>query len=107
MARKKKAVIELEKEVEEKLIQFKRIFDVVVEEDINFEEYTNTVISIGLDSMLRTVIPEGQEWPMIQTAFENKYDIMCKLLADMWKEDVRDVENSKKKIRKGIEEYIR
>lgn len=107
MPRAKKVNITLDKSVEEKLKHFKKVFDSVVEEDISFNDYTNSVISIGLDSMLRTVIPEGREWSMIQTAFDNHYEQMCEIIFNIWEEDIKSVEDSKKRIRKGIEGYIR
>jgi hypothetical protein len=98
--------VNLEEGMDEKLKNFKKIFDVVIEEDIGYDEYVNTVISIGLDTMLRTVIPEGQEWNTLQTAFDHKYEDMCDLIADMWKKDVQTEVDAKKRIRRGIEGYI-
>jgi hypothetical protein len=107
MPRAKKSTISLDKSVDDKLKHFKKVFDVVVEEDINFNDYTNTVISIGLDTMLRTVIPEGQEWSTLQSAFETRYETMCELIAEMWQKDIRNEKDAKSRIRKGMEEYIR
>ena len=106
MPKAKKITVNLEKGMDDRLKNFKKIFDVVIEEDIGYDEYVNTVISIGLDTMLRTVIPEGQEWNTLQTAFDNKYEEMCELVADMWRKDVQTEVDAKKRIKRGIEGYI-
>ena len=107
MPRAKKRTISLDKSVDVKLKSFKKIFDVVIDENISYDDYVNTVLSIGLDSMLRTVIPEGYEWMTLQTAFDNRYEDMCDLVAEIWKKDLQTEEEAKKLIRKGMEGYIR
>ena len=107
MTKAKETVITLNKEVDEKLQQFKRVFDTVVEEEIDYNDYVNTVISIGMDSMLRTMIPSDQEWVILQTAFDNHHEMMCKLIADMWQKDIQSIEDTRKRVRKDMENYIR
>lgn len=106
MPRPKKTTIFLEKNVDEKLKHFKKVFDTVVEEDISYNDYVNTVVSIGLDSMLRTIIPSDQEWPILQTAFEAHYSQMCELIADLWEKDLQSVEDARERIKKDIDGYI-
>lgn len=106
MAKAKKGTVTLEPGLEAKLKKFKQIFDTIMEEDLDFNDYVNTVLSIGLDSMVRTVIPEGSEWDMIQTAFENRFEDMCDIVSEMWRKDVQNEKEFKKRIRKGIEGYI-
>ena len=107
MPRTAKDTIKLEKNVNEKLVNFKKIFDVVIEEEISFNDYANTVLSVGLDSMLRTMIPQGQEWATLQTAFENRYDIMCEIVAEMWQKDVESEEEYKRRVKRAMGDYIR
>lgn len=106
MPRAKQNKINLDKSVDEKLKNFKKVFDIVIDENISYDDYVNTVLSIGLDAMLRTVIPEGQEWYTLQTAFDSRYEEMCELLAEMWKKDVQTEAEMLKRIRRGIEGYI-
>jgi hypothetical protein len=107
MPRAAKNTVKLEKSVDEKLKSFKKIFDAVIEEDISFNDYANTVISVGLDSMLRTMVPSGHEWFTLQTAFDNRYETMCDIIAEIWLKDLKSEEEGKKQIRRAIEDYIR
>ncbi|UCH88568.1 MAG: hypothetical protein JSV49_09970 [Thermoplasmata archaeon] len=107
MPRTKKPTVKLDKNVDEKLKRFKKVFDAVIEDKLSYDDYVNTVISIGLDSMLRTVVPSGHEWYMIQTAFENRYELMCDVIAEMWEKNLKSEEDDRSRIRKTMQEYIR
>ena len=106
MPKAKKGTVNLDPELDVKLKAFKRIFDIILEEDISYNDYVNTVISIGIDAMIRTVVPEGTEWNMIQNAFDKRFDVMCDLVAEVWDKDVKDEKEFKRRIRRGIEGYI-
>ncbi|HLF06957.1 MAG TPA: hypothetical protein VI893_07305 [Thermoplasmata archaeon] len=98
--------VNLEKDVEEKLKTFQKVFEAVMGEKTTFEAYVNTVLMIGLDEMIRDAIPEGQEFRTIQAAFTKDYKFMCDLLTAVWRvgKDLSDEE--KKAIRDRIGQYI-
>jgi len=50
--------IEISHETYEKLEFFKRIVDAIVEEKLSFKDYVELVLSRGIASMLRDVIPK-------------------------------------------------
>lgn len=77
--------IELNGELYNKLINFKKIFDVVVEKKLDFDNYVNTVISIGLDKMLRDCIPKEQEWNTIRAMCKKDSNFVYDLIGEIWK----------------------
>jgi hypothetical protein len=98
--------IDLEKDVEEKLKQFQKVFEAVMGEKTTFESYVNTVVMVGLDEMIRDAIPEGQEFRTIQAAFTKDYKFMCDLLTAIWRVGKDLSEDEKKAIRDRIGQYI-
>ena len=96
----------MEKEVEEKLKSFHPVFEAVMGEKATWESYVNTVLMIGLDSMVRDAIPEGQEFRTIQAAFTKDYKFMCDLIAAIWRVGKDLSEDEKKAIRDRISQYI-
>lgn len=82
----------------EKLKNFKEIFEVILGEKFEFNDYVNSVISIGLDKMLRDAIPEGQEWNTLNAAFNEKYDFMCNLVTNIWKRGAEVSDEERKTI---------
>lgn len=73
---------------------------------MEFNEYANAVISIGLDKMLRDAIPEGQEWNTMALAFEEKYEFMSDLVAGCWKRGKDISAKDKQVVREKISQYI-
>jgi hypothetical protein len=57
-----------------KVMAFKRIYDHIIEEDGNFDEFMQLVISSGIDTMLRQIIPQDPEtlWNTVLSTY--RYD---------------------------------
>ena len=89
-----------------KLESYKEIFEAIMEEEIEFNEYVNVIISIALDKMLRDAIPKEQEWTTIQWAFHENYEFMSKLVADIWKKGKDVTDDEKQEVKEKIARYI-
>ncbi len=96
----------LDDELLSKLQNFKKIYDIIVEEEQDFQLFVNTVTSIGLDKMTRDMIPEGQEWNIIEAAFNNNHEFMCDLVAEIWKSGQDVTEEQKSQAKEEIAKYI-
>ena len=94
-----KKEITLNDENLENLKNYKRIFEAIMEEEIEFNEYVNAVISIALDKMVRDAIPQEHEWATIQSAFHENYEFMSKLVADIWKKGKDVTEKEKQEVK--------
>lgn len=90
----------------ERLKSFKRIFEAILDEKFEFNDYVNSVIAIGLDKLLRDAIPQGQEWNVLRVAFSENYDIMCELLADLWRKGTEASKKDKQTIKERMSVYI-
>jgi len=101
-----KKEITLNDENLENLKNYKRIFEAIMEEEIEFNEYVNAVISIALDKMVRDAIPQEHEWATIQSAFHENYEFMSKLVADIWKKGKDVTEKEKQEVKERISQYI-
>lgn len=64
--------IVISEHVHQKLMCFKRIVDVILEEELTFEEYVELVLSRGITSMLRDVMPHDVE--ILLTSMERILD---------------------------------
>ncbi|KXA92154.1 hypothetical protein AKJ64_03880 [candidate division MSBL1 archaeon SCGC-AAA259E17] len=94
--------VELDDELYERLEVFKKIYDTVVEEEADFEEFVNCVVSFGLDKMLRDAIPEGEEWTTIQGMFKDNPEYITDFVSDVWKE-LKEGQEAKERTREEIE----
>ena len=101
-----KKEISLNDENYENLKNYKRIFEAIMEEEIEFNEYVNAVISIALDKMIRDAIPKEHEWGTIQSAFHENYEFMCKLVANIWKKGKDVTDKEKLEVKEKISQYI-
>jgi len=90
----------------EKLKSFKKIFEAILDEKFEFNDYVNAVIAIGLDKLLRDAIPQGQEWNVLRVAFSENYDTMCELLADLWRRGTEASKKDKQTIKDRMSIYI-
>ena len=97
----------LDPENHTRLLNFKKIFDVIMEEELPFDEYVNVVISIGLENMLRSSIPPGAEMDTIQLLFKNKSEMVSEELMGIWKSGSEETEIEKEEVRKRIYSYIK
>jgi hypothetical protein len=92
--------VTLSKELHKKLTHFKKIFDVVMGKKVGWNEYVNTVVSIGLNQMLRDSVPMGQEWNTILVMFKIDSEFICNVIAKFWKgEAKKNTEQLKEKIK--------
>ena len=107
--------MELKIEVEDELVvrikEFKRIFDSIMGEESDFNDYVTLLIHLGLEKMLRDAIPEGEEWITIQYMFEKRPEMVSELISGVWsgikeeeKEKMKEVEI---RMKKSVERYIR
>ena len=106
--------MELKIEVEDELVvrikEFKKIFDSIMGEDSDFNDYVTLLIHLGLEKMLRDAIPEGQEWLTLQYMFEKKPEMVSDFISGVWKE-IKEEEKEKMKevemrMKKSVERYI-
>jgi len=79
--------IEISHETYEKLEFFKRIVDAIVEEKLSFKDYVELVLSRGIASMLRDVIPKDVDILLnsIEQIFEAYPDSTSKFIVDTLK----------------------
>lgn len=98
--------IELNEIIHEKLKNFKFIFDEIMEEETDFDKYVNTVLSEGLEKMLRDIIPEEHEWDTIKAAFDEDFKFMSNLVKDILEKGAQIGENEKKEMKDKMSVYI-
>jgi len=98
--------IALDDTILQKLTQFKRIYDVIVDCEHDFDIFVNTVLTIGLDKMKRDVIPEDMEWTTIEVAFSKDHKFMCDLIAEILTKGNEVTDEQKEKMKRTIERYI-
>jgi hypothetical protein len=92
--------ITLSKELHKKLTHFKKIFDVVMGKKVSWNEYANTVVSIGLNQMFRDSVPIGQEWNTILAMFKIDSEFTCNAIAKFWKgKATKETKQLKEKIK--------
>ena len=103
--------IEIDEELMASIKEFKRIFDSVMGEESDFNDYLNVLMHVGLEHMLRDAIPEGQEWPTIRYMFTKKPEMVAELISEVWngitEEEKEKMKEVKEKMKKNIERYIR
>jgi len=67
------------------LKHFKKIFDSIIEEESKFEDYIHVIISAGLNSMFRDIIPQDQEtlWNTIMALNKKNPEFFSKFIMEM------------------------
>ncbi len=98
--------IELEDKLYMDLKNFKNVFEAVVEKEIDFDNYVNLVLSLGLERMLRDAIPEGQEWTTLLAIFEKDSKYICDLVSEIYKESEGVSEEERKGMKESVQRYI-
>jgi hypothetical protein len=97
----------LEDEIAQRLKDFKKIFDAIMEEELDFNDYVNVVISLGLDRMFRDAIPEGEEWRTLTAIFKEDSKYICDFVSEVYKKGEEINEEKRKRMKEVIETYIR
>ena len=101
---KKKIV--LGDETVKKLMSFKTVFDEIMEEETDFNDYVEVVLSEGIEKMLRDVIPEEHEWDTLRVAFEKDYKFISNVLVDILSRGAEISEEEKKRMKNKMSMYI-
>ena len=102
----KKVCFELDDEGYERLMQFKRVFDVIMEEETDLEDYLTTIVAVGLETMLRDIIPQDRDvlWDTIRALNRRNPRIFADFLVDVLTRSEKKAEEVKKKV---MEEALR
>lgn len=82
----------------DKIRHFKKVFNVVMDEEIEMEDYYQAVMAIGIKSMFKDVIPQDREilWNTLMKIKDDKPAYFSEFVADVLKkgeggfEDVSD-----------------
>ncbi len=98
--------ISIDEEIIEKLHNFKKIFDDIMEEDTDFNKYIEIVISEGLEKMLRDIIPPEHEWDTIRAAFEEDNEFMSTLIRNILIRGAQIDDEEKKLMKEKMSAYI-
>jgi len=79
-----KIEIEVSDDLNLKLDAFKKIVDIVLEEKIERSEYLTLVISAGLKTLLKTVIPQDNEtlWLTLEKMLDENPKFVSDFIAD-------------------------
>ncbi|HDD60767.1 hypothetical protein B6U83_03525 [Thermoplasmatales archaeon ex4484_36] len=104
----KKICFELDDEGYERLIQFKRVFDVIMEEESDLQEYVATIVAVGLETMLKDIIPQDREvlWDTIRALNRRNPHIFADFLVDVLTRSEKKAEEVKKKVKGEALRYI-
>ena len=101
---KKKIV--LGDETVKKLQSFKTVFDEIMEQETDFNDYVEVVLSEGLEKMLRDVIPEEHEWDTLRVAFEKDNRFISGVIVDILSRGAEISQEERKRMRRKMSMYI-
>lgn len=97
-----------EGEMYNRLMEFKGVFDAVMEEETEFNFYLNVVLQVGLEKMYRDVIPEGMEWSTLLSLFSKHGEIVCELLSEIYADSgIEEVDEERERVKETLSRYIR
>jgi len=99
--------IEIDDEMKKKLMTFKKIFDDIMEENVDFDKYVSFMISQGIDKMIRDIIPPEHEWDTIKAAFEADSAFMAGLIGDILLRGAQLNKEEKQEMKDKLSIYIR
>ncbi len=88
---------ELDDEDFEKILHFKKVFDVVMNEETETEDYYRTIMAVGMKSMLKSVIPQDKDilWGALMKINEDKPEYFSEFVADILNENGENIEELK------------
>ena len=98
--------IEINDDNLKKLKSFKPIFEYILETEFEFNEYINSVISIGLDKMFNDAVPAGQARKALKVAFETNDEFMCDLILEIYQKGDEISEDEKIAMKVKMARYI-
>lgn len=104
----RKITFELDDEDYERVMQFKRVFDTIMEEETDVGDYIITIIAVGLDAMLKDIIPQDRDilWDTIKAINKRDPKFFADFLVDVLTRSERKAEEVKKKVREETLRYI-
>lgn len=104
----RKLVLELDEKDYERVMQFKRVFDTIMEEETDVGDYLTTIVAVGLDAMLRDIIPQDREilWDTIKALNKRNPKFFADFLVDILTRSERRAEEVKKKVKEEALRYI-
>ena len=87
-----------------RISSFKKIYDTILEEEVDFQEYISIVIDIGIEQMLKDIIPQDEKvlWNTIMKINREYPELFSEFAVKILSKDTDVTQQVKEKMKERL-----